>query len=372
MSIVAKPDARWRWEIVLHGPKSLGEDLGLIGTWVGPRTGAHKRTQGQMEDYVLRRLLVAWREQGALECPLTISAERMADGEPDFLVSWPDGRTLGIEITEAGKKNYQAWLTHLDRGAATDAATGQSVPLEASTERTVSEIAEKIRKKIAKYEAGSYHAPDGCDLVVYDNTAWGGFLDKRTIVDALLARNDLRGKFRRLHLVFESMVFLDLFGDCRRVDLRSVYEVDYAGWVFDQVERLRRERPEGFDWASVAEELEDLGKSERRALASHLRNVLIHLLKWQFQPSQRSESWRLSISNGRLEVSELLIENPSFRVELDSVVRRQYALARGLATRETNLPLETFPEEPPYSTEQILDIEFWPDGSELGSDTTST
>jgi hypothetical protein len=163
-----------------------------------------------------------------------------------------------------------------------------------------------------------------------------------------------------VHVVFESTVYLDVFGDCVGIDLRNLYEIDYAGWVFDQVERLRRKRPDGIDWTNIAGELGDLGKSERRALASHLRVLLMHLLKWQHQPEQRTESWRLSIRNGRLEASELLMENPSFKTNLHAVVRRQYRSAREFAAHETMLPAETFPEELPYELEQIFDQDFWP------------
>jgi len=360
MTIVAKHDPRWRWELVLAGPDTLGNDLGFVGTWVGPRTGPDKRTHGQKEDYVLRRLLVAWRECGNLNWPVKVSAETTAAGEPDFLVTLPTGQTLGVEVTEAGEETYQKWLTHADSETQSGDQTVHHVPLNASTERSIQAIADAVRKKNAKYDTGHYRSPSECDLLIYDNTAWGGFRYKGEIIEAVRKHNDLRGRFRQVHVVFGSLAYLDVFGECRNCDLRNVYEIDYAGWVFDQVERLRRERPDGIDWANVAEELEDLGKSERRALASHLRVVLMHLLKWEFQPQRRSESWRHTIGNGRSEAAELLQENPSFGVGLDAVVRRQYSLARQQAARETDVSIDTFPEEPPYGLDQILDPDFLP------------
>lgn len=364
MSIVPNRDPRWRWELVLRGPDSLRDDLGHIGTWVGPRTGPDKRTHGQKEDYVFRRLLVAWCQVDALSWPVTVRADRTTDREPDFLFTLPGSNTLGVEVTEAGEESYQAWLTHIDRDVDTSDLDTQSVPLEASTKRTIDELANAISRKNAKFDAGSYRVPDHCDLVVYDNTAWGGFLDKPQIVNAVRQRNDLRGRFRQVHVVFESMVYVDLFGECGRVDLRRAYEIDYAAWIDDQVDKLSEEGKRAVDWANIAEELGDLGKSERRALASHLRNLLMHLLKWKFQPDLRTESWRQSVDNGRLEARELLTENPSFKADLDTVVRRQYATARRLAAGETQLPIETFPGDPPFENDEILDPDFWP-GDEM-------
>jgi len=365
MSVIAKKDSRFRWEIVLNGPETLGDDLGLIGTWVGPRTGPDKRTQGQKEDYALRRLLAAWRVEGAIKWPATVKAETTTDKEPDFTVELPNGRTLGIEVTEAGEEVYQAWLTRISRDA--DARPHEkgfeNVPLEASTERTVDAFVQAIRDKGEKHKKGWYQGPDECDLAVFDNSGWGGFLDKRHIVDGLRTKNDLRGPFRQVHLIFEGLVCVDVFGEYSLVDVRNLYEVDYAAWVFDQVERLRRYRPAGIDWSNIAEELEDLGRSERRALASHLRNVQVHLLKWQYQPERQSESWQHSIANSRNEASELLMENPSFKADLGDVVDRQYVRARRQTAYETGLPLDTFPEESVYSLEQLLDPDFMPDHS---------
>jgi hypothetical protein len=103
-----------------------------------------------------------------------------------------------------------------------------------------------------------------------------------------------------------------------------------------------------------------LGKSERKALASHLRNLLLHFLKWQFQPGRRGKSWRLSIDNARSEIFELLTEMPSLRRELNERIASEYGRARRTAEIETELDLATFPEECPYSRKQIVDPEFYP------------
>jgi hypothetical protein len=237
--------------------------------------------------------------------------------------------------------------------------------MEPSTSGTAQEILKAIREKVDKYDKGFYRSLGDCDLVVYDNTAWGGFLDKGDIVEAIGRPNDLLGRFRQVHLVTGEIVFLDLFGTKRRkVDLLGTYEIDYAGWVFEQVERLRSRAVDELDLAHIAEELEDLGKSERRALGSHVRNLMIHLLKWEHQPERRGTSWRLSIENHRSEIYELMLESPSLKVHLKNQVEKQYNQARRSAALETGLPPERFPERCPYTKEQLVDPQFLPEGKE--------
>ena len=362
MAAPAKSQPQSRWVRDLLCAETLADDLGVLGSWVGPRTGPVKRTNGQKEDYVLRRLLVAWKETRRLSFPVQVLAENMQDGEPDFLLSWPDGQTLGVEVTEAGEEDYQAWLTKTESGS----SDVELIPLEASTDRTVSEIKRAIARKIAKLDKGYYSSPKECDLVVYDNTAWGGFIDKQEILSSLGRPNDLMGKFRQIHLVFGELICLDVFGRAPLFkDISATYEIDYARWIHEQVERLHQGAKEELDLAHIAEEIEDLGKSERRALASHLRNLLVHLLKWSYQPERRGNSWSASISNAKSEIQQLLMENPSFKQRvLKELLNVQYERARLAATEETGLPLEIFPEECPYTPEQLVDPEFLPNGDE--------
>ena len=337
----------------LRSADQFGDDLGVMGTWVGPRSGQDKRDQGQREDYVLRRLLVAWKEASILRFPVEVSATFEEAGEPDFLLVWPD-ESLGIEVTEAGEQSYQAWLT--EKGNAT-----KSVPLDADTDRTAREIRRAITRKVEKYDAGEYRTPAACDLVVYDNTAWGGFLDKELLLDRLGRPNDLLDRFRQIHFVSSEIVFLDIFGGRRRIDIGHLFEIDYANWVHDQVERLRKKSPDGLDWKNVAEELESLGRSEKRALASHLRVLLTHLLKWEHQPERRSRSWSVSIRNARMDASESLSEMRSLRSELSEIIGKAYARARADAADETGLPKTRFSQTCPYDMTQLLDPDFPPD-----------
>ena len=332
-----------------------------MGSWVGPRIGPNKRTQGDKEDYVLRRLLIALRTEDRLEFPVELSATHDEAGKPDFTFEWDDGRTLGLEVTEAGEEDYQRWLTLFEEeGVVNPSPT--NVPFEASTTRTAAEIKRAIASKVEKHDKGKYQGPDDCDLVVYDNTAWGGFLDKREIIDALGRPNHLLRRFRQIHVVFGSVAYLDVFGEgCRAVDISRTYEADYVRWILDQTKSLREGAGDKLDLPNIAEELGDLGRSDRRAVASHLKNLILHLLKWQFQPQRRTQSWSLSIENARSELFELLTESPSLRAELSKVVAKSYLRARREAARETGLNLTDIPERCPYELLQLLDDEFLPD-----------
>ena len=104
-----------------------------------------------------------------------------------------------------------------------------------------------------------------------------------------------------------------------------------------------------------------MGRSVRRELASRLRILLMHLLKWRYQPERRGTSWRLTIRNQRTEIRDLLKENPSLSAQLANELQANYADARELAMDETGLPESTFPNENPFCLEEILNQAFWPD-----------
>ena len=141
------------------------------------------------------------------------------------------------------------------------------------------------------------------------------------------------------------------------------YERDLVAWALENAALLREGRLNEIDAAYIAEELEDLGKSERRALGSHLRNLVMHLLKWQFQPGLRSGSWRSSINNARAEIAEILEDSPSLGPTAAQLLAKGYGLARKNAIAETGLPRDIFPEANPYSLDQVLSEDFWPGDS---------
>jgi Domain of unknown function DUF29 len=142
----------------------------------------------------------------------------------------------------------------------------------------------------------------------------------------------------------------------------ALYDQDFYAWTQEQAALLREGAVQDLDLTNLAEEIESLGKSDRRALGSHLRNLVMHLLKWQYQPGGRltGHSWESSILNARAEITELVEDSPSLERELPGLLTRWYALARQQAAAETRLPLPTFPTTCPWPLTQVRDPDFWP------------
>lgn len=141
----------------------------------------------------------------------------------------------------------------------------------------------------------------------------------------------------------------------------ATYETDFYLWTQQQAALLRQGQLTELDTAHLIDEIEDMGASNRRALGSYLELVLLHLLKWRFQPERRGNSWIESIGKGRNAIERLLEESPSLAPQLPLKVDAEYRRARREATKETGLPLSTFPDQCPFTVEQVLDVEYWPD-----------
>lgn len=140
----------------------------------------------------------------------------------------------------------------------------------------------------------------------------------------------------------------------------ALHEADFYTWAGETAKSLRALRPAGIDWESVAEEVEDLGRSERRALKSQLHRLLQHLLKWEHQPERRSDSWRVSVENARDEIRDALEDNPGLGAELPDLIEKAYRLARREACAETGLADAMFPQACPWTFDQVVDNNFWP------------
>ena len=126
------------------------------------------------------------------------------------------------------------------------------------------------------------------------------------------------------------------------------HDQDFSAWALQNAELLRQGKFAECDVTNIAEELDSMGRSVKRELASRLRVLLMHLLKWRFQPERRGTSWRLTIRNQRTEIRDLLKDNPSLTSQLPSQLAESYQDARELAVDETGLPTSTFPSENPY------------------------
>lgn len=141
------------------------------------------------------------------------------------------------------------------------------------------------------------------------------------------------------------------------------YEADYAAWCAEQGALLRQGRLAEVDRANLAEEIESLGRSEESEIESRLNVLLLHLLKWRFQPGQHSNSWKATLLEQRRRIARRIKQSPSLRDHPASVLDEEYELARLAAAGETGLALETFPATCPFSIEQILDPGFHPDAA---------
>ena len=140
----------------------------------------------------------------------------------------------------------------------------------------------------------------------------------------------------------------------------ALHETDFVAWTTEQAALLRAGRRDALDIAGLAEEIEDMGKSERIGLESHLSVVLMHLLKWQFQPDRRTASGRHSILSGRFQALKHLKRSPSLRPTVPEIIADEYETARELAAVQTGLPLTAFPDTCPFTTEQVLNRDWLP------------
>ena len=144
-------------------------------------------------------------------------------------------------------------------------------------------------------------------------------------------------------------------------DLASLYDKDFLLWTEETGRLLRAGRLDELDIEHIAEEIEDMGKSQRRELESRLRVLLAHLLKWGWQRDKRSNSWKATAANQRAELRRLFRDSPSLRNQLPESVAESYRDAVEGASLETGLPADTFPQRCPFTSEQILDRDFLPE-----------
>ena len=134
----------------------------------------------------------------------------------------------------------------------------------------------------------------------------------------------------------------------------TAYADDFYTWTREQSERLRSGDLSGLDRENLAEEIESLGKSQYDSLVSLWRVVLLHMLKFDYQPERRSRSWTVSIRTHRNRAADVLEDNPGLKSRLAQALMRAYRDAREEASAETGLPLKRFPKECPYTREELL------------------
>ncbi len=139
------------------------------------------------------------------------------------------------------------------------------------------------------------------------------------------------------------------------------YEQDFFQWTQHNAQLLREGKLTEIDCIHIAEELESMGKRDRRELMSRLTVLLAHLLKWQFQPQRRSASWQCTLREQRRQIVKLLQDSPSLKPCLYAEgMDEAYLDAVEMAADETGLAVSVFPGNCPYAIEQLLDKTFYP------------
>ena len=145
--------------------------------------------------------------------------------------------------------------------------------------------------------------------------------------------------------------------------MKSDYDTDFYEWTQHQAAALVAGHVSELDLANLADEIESLGKRDRRGLRNNLKVVLTHLLKWRYQPElrQTGHSWESTLIEDRDHIEAILDDSPSLRHQVPAIIAEAYPRARRLTSSETVLPLEIFPETCPWAAEQVLDETFWPE-----------
>ena len=141
----------------------------------------------------------------------------------------------------------------------------------------------------------------------------------------------------------------------------ALYDRDFVAWTEEQGKLLRAGKLDAIDLANLIEEIESLGRSDRRGTDSQLVRLQAHILNWQIQPEKRCSSWRGSIADARNEIALFFEQSPSLRRHAHVQWLSDYTRARRLAAAQTKLALSAIPDEPPFTLDQILDDDFWPD-----------
>lgn len=141
---------------------------------------------------------------------------------------------------------------------------------------------------------------------------------------------------------------------------QPLYDQDFYGWANQQARLLRAGKLSEADLEHIAEEIESMGKTEKRELISRLAVLLLHLLKWEYQPVRRGSSWSRTIRVQRRDLTMHMKDNPSLKSVIPEAMENAYGNALIEAADETGFPESTFPSSCPWTFDQVMSAEFWP------------
>ncbi|MDF0553300.1 DUF29 domain-containing protein [Kamptonema sp. UHCC 0994] len=140
----------------------------------------------------------------------------------------------------------------------------------------------------------------------------------------------------------------------------SLHDQDFNLWVESTIELLQQKRFDQLDIENLISEIESMGKNDRKSVKSNLRILLMHLLKWQYQPDKRTNSWRTTIKEHRNRLEDDFADSPSLKNYFLEVFDECYQKARDLASSETGLSISVFPVECPFHPDLVLESDFLP------------
>jgi hypothetical protein len=323
--------------LVLDSRETFSDDLGGFGERVPGRGSEPADTKG-VEAFVLRRLLVGLRRVGGLVYPVWLWRGDAPHAEPDIVLTFGDNRVVGVDLVRLAAHDDLLHRATLADDAAEQASRR---PHSGVSERWLCLADVEDRAEAADFRAAA-----------------GGLLSE-------IGRK--APVFRRICLVEPlHLTIVEADGGVHTIDLSTDYDIDFAAWADEQARLAREKGVNALDLPHVAEELRDLGRNQVDKRDSHLTTLLMHLLKWQFQPRRRSRSWRLTILRCRRDLERVFAKSPSLnpltsrREDWDALLRELYRDARDYAIAETGLPASAFPETCPYTIDQILDPDFLP------------
>ncbi|MBE9203452.1 DUF29 domain-containing protein [Synechocystis salina LEGE 06099] len=141
----------------------------------------------------------------------------------------------------------------------------------------------------------------------------------------------------------------------------TLYDTDFNLWIEQTVRQLKQGDVQSLDLENLIEEIESMGRSDKREVYSRLKVLFLHLLKWKYQPQKRTGSWKNTIDEQRDQLSLILADSPSLNPYVQTIFADCYLKGRKGASNETDLPLSNFPVDCPFSLAEILDAEFFPD-----------
>lgn len=143
------------------------------------------------------------------------------------------------------------------------------------------------------------------------------------------------------------------------IQAQKLYETDFNLWLETTAELLRERQLNQIDYDNLIAEIEDMENSQKDALESNLRVLLMHLLKWEFQSQKRFNSWKYTIVEHCLRINKSFKKSPSLKKYFDDIFEESYQDARMLASSETGMSKKDFPVECPFAKENVLNSEYW-------------